>query len=637
MDDKVRNMTREERLNSLIAKVEKPTRYMGGELNMRVKSGDGLYRFALCFPDTYEIGMSHLGSRIIYNVLNKRDDTYCERCYAPWVDMEALLRESGEKLFSIETKRPLDEFDVIGFSLLYEMCYTNILTMLDLSGIPLLARERGEDSPLVCAGGPCVCNPEPIADIVDLFFFGDGEELVNDFMDCYARCKKNGASKREMLLEMSGIEGIYVPAFYRAEYENGQFARLVKTEEKAPDTVTRRIVRDLDKAEFTGDLIVPYMNIVHDRIALELFRGCTRGCRFCQAGFIYRPIRERKMNTMIAYADEQLKCTGHDEVSLFSLSSGDYTEIHEMVPTVLERYTKDKVSVSFPSLRIDSFLKDDLEKMQGVRKTGLTFAPEAGTQRLRDVINKGVTEEDLLRTVRDAFEAGWQGVKLYFMIGLPTETDEDILGIAELARKVSREFYSMPKEKRGKGLRCTVSASTFVPKPFTPFQWEPQITVEEVLRRQTLLRGALKGIRGVEFNCHFSETSRLEACYARGDRRLAAVMVAAYRRGARFDSWDEHFKKEAWDEAFIENGLTIEQFANRRIGLDEPLAWAHMDALVTMDYLKREYNKAHEGAVTGDCREKCNGCFGAKIAGYCDMHCPGSKFNKAEEQEGGDK
>lgn len=609
-----------ERINALISRVEKPTRYMGGELNMRVKHGEGLFRFALCFPDTYEIGMSHLGSRIIYNVLNNREDTYAERCYAPWVDMEALLRQSGEKLFSLETKRPLDEFHVIAFSLLYEMCYTNILTMLELSGIPLRSCERGEDAPLIVAGGPCVCNSEPIAEIVDVFFFGDGEELVNEFMDAYAEGRRRGAKKRELLLDLCAIPGVYVPAFYRAEYENGQFARLIKTEEAAPDCIERRIVRDLDRAEFTGDLIVPYMSIVHDRIALELFRGCTRGCRFCQAGFIYRPIRERRMSTLIEYADEQLKRTGHDEVSLFSLSSGDYSEIHEMVPAVLDRYTKNRISVSFPSLRIDSFLKDDLEKMQGVRKTGLTFAPEAGTQRMRDIINKGVNEDDLLRTVKDAFEAGWQGVKLYFMIGLPGETDEDVLGIAELARKVSREFYSMPKDKRGKGLRCTVSASTFVPKPFTPFQWEPQIDVDEVLRRQALLRQALKGIRGVEFNCHFSETSRLEACFARGDRRLAEVMIGAYRRGARFDSWDEHFKKEAWDESFAEQGLSVDMFANRRISTDEPLAWQHMDALVTLDYLKKEHERAFEGIVTPDCREKCNGCFGQKCATHCGMH-----------------
>ena len=608
-----------EKLNLLIARTEKPTRYMGGELNMRMKEG-AEFRFALCFPDTYEIGMSHLGSRIIYNVLNNREDVFCERAYAPWPDMEKLLRDENEKLFSLETKTPLDEFDIIGFSLLYEMCYTNLLNMLELSGIPLTTGERGEKYPLIVAGGPCTCNSEPLAEIVDVFFFGDGEELMNDFMDCYAECMRNGASRHELLIELSKIPGIYVPSFYEAEYCNGEFASLKKLEPSASDRITRRIVRDLDKSEFTGDLIVPYMNIVHDRIALELFRGCTRGCRFCQAGFIYRPIRERKMSTLIDYADKQISCTGYDEISLFSLSSGDYTKIHEIVPEILERYSKDRVSVSLPSLRIDSFIKDDLEKIQQVRKTGLTFAPEAGTQRLRDVINKGVDEDDLLRAVDDAFRSGWHGVKLYFMIGLPTETDEDILGIAELARKVSRTFYAMPKELRGKGLRCTVSASTFVPKPFTPFQWEPQIPTEEVLRRQALLRNALKGIRGVEFNCHFSETSRLEACFARGDRRLSSVLISAFQNGARFDSWDEQFNKQAWDDAFAENGLTCEGYAHRRIGLDEPLAWQHMDALVTQSYFKRQHELAEQGIVTKDCRNGCNGCFGEHCKDYCDMH-----------------
>lgn len=616
-----------ELLNKVLNKVEKPTRYTGGELNMRVKPlvrGDGTrrYRFALCFPDVYEIGMSHLGSRIIYNVLNEREDTYCERAYAPWFDMEKAMRENGIPAFSLETKTPLGEFDVIGFSLLYEMCYTNILTVLDLAGIPARSRDRGEEHPIVIAGGPCVCNPEPVADIMDALVFGDGEEVMNEFMDCFSECKKAGLSRNETIKRLSKIKGVYVPAYYKADWDpEGKFRSLERNDLEAPSKIERRIVRDLDKAVYTGELVVPYMSIVHDRVALEIFRGCTRGCRFCQAGFIYRPVREREMQTVIKQTDESLDCTGYDEISLFSLSSGDYSHIHELVPIILERYEKDRVSVSLPSLRIDSFLKEDLEKIQKVRKTGLTFAPEAGTQRLRDVINKGVNEEDLLRSVRDAFEAGWHGVKLYFMIGLPTETDEDVLGIAELARKVSREFYSMPKELRGKGLRCTVSASTFVPKPFTPFQWEPQIPVSEVLRRQALLRNALKGIRGVDFSCHFSETSRLEAAFARGDRRLSEVLIKAYENGARLDSWDEHFNKEAWDKAFADEGLTVEQFANRRIDLDEPLPWEHMDAVVSGDYLKKEYEKAMAAVVTRDCRKGCNGCFGARSKEFCGKEC----------------
>lgn len=611
------------KLNKVLKTVEKPTRYTGGELNMRVKElrmedGRPRSRFALCFPDVYEIGMSHLGSRIIYNVLNERDDTYCERAFAPWFDMEKAMRENDVPMYSLETKTPLNEFDIIGFSLLYEMCYTNILTVLELSGIPFRSRERGEEYPLIIAGGPCVCNPEPVADIMDALVFGDGEEVMNELMDVFAECRREGVGKAEILKRLSQVKGIYVPSFYSAEYDdNGNFKALNKIREYAPDTIERRIVRDLDKAEYTGKLVVPYMSIVHDRVALEVFRGCTRGCRFCQAGFIYRPVREREPDTVIKQADASLDCTGYDEISVFSLSSGDYSHIHELVPIILDRYEKDRVSVSLPSLRIDSFLKDDLEKIQKVRKTGLTFAPEAGTQRLRDVINKGVSEEDLLRSVQDAFVAGWHGVKLYFMIGLPTETDEDVLGIADLARKVSQKFYSMPKELRGKGLRCTVSASTFVPKPFTPFQYEPQIEVSEVLRRQALLRNALKGIRGVEFSCHFSETSRLEAAFARGDRRLSEVLISAYRNGARLDSWDEHFKKEAWDNAFADNGLTVEQYANRAIAEDEPLAWQHMDAVVTMDYLKKEHKRAYEAIVTRDCRKGCNGCFGQRCGDLC--------------------
>ena len=561
-------------LNGILSRVEKPARYIGGELNSIIKR-DAYIKIALGFPDVYEIGMSHLGSRILYHVMNTCEDTLCERVFAPWPDMEAELRKAGLSLFSLESKRPLKEFDVVAFSLLYEMGYTNIFTMLELSGIPFYASERGEDMPLVV---------------------------------------------RETRRRLSHSEGVYSPSFYRDEYsENGDFLRIVKLEDEAPDAPRRRIVRDLDAAPYIGKPIVPFLSIVHDRVAIELFRGCTRGCRFCQAGFIYRPVRERKLDTLMRQSRELVACTGYDEISLMSLSSGDYSEIHRLVPQVLDEFESQRVSVSLPSLRIDSFLKEDLEKMQSIRKAGLTLAPEAGTQRLRDVINKGVTEEDLLRSVRDAFEAGWNGVKLYFMIGLPTETDEDLLGIADLARKVSQAFYAMPKEKRGKGLRLSVSASSFVPKPWTPFQWEPQAEKAEIIRKQQFLRGALKGIRGVEFAYHAPNLSVLEAVVARGDRRIADVLVAAYKNGARFDSWDEHFKLNAWDKAFESCGIDPAYYANRTRDKAEALPWAHLDMLVTQKYLASERDKAYAAVVTKDCRKGCNACFGEKYANYCKI------------------
>lgn len=605
-------------LEKLLAGVEKPARYVGAEMNMVVKE-DAEVRFALCFPDVYEIGMSHLGSRILYHVLNSRKDTYCERVYAPWPDMEKSLREANMPLFSLETKRALGDFHIVGFSLLYEMCYTNILTMLDLAGIPRRAQERDESFPLIICGGPCTCNSEPLADFMDAVLLGDGEELVGELVDAYIEAKAQGLTKKELLKKLAQIEGVYIPSFYVAEYQDGRFTGIKKVEPSAPDRVTKRAVKDLDAAPYIGQPIVPYLNIVHDRVAIELFRGCTRGCRFCQAGYIYRPVRERKKETLLEQAKQLVACTGYDEVSLFSLSSGDYSEIHALVPEIIDDMQRQRVSVSLPSLRVDSFLKDDLEKMQSVRKAGLTFAPEAGTQRLRDVINKCVTEEDLLRATGDAFEAGWTGVKLYFMIGLPTETDEDILGIADLARKVSRRFYQMPKEKRGKGLRLTVSASSFVPKPFTPFQWAPQCTMEELRRKQALLKEAMKGIRGAEFTYHPSRLSTLEAAFSRGDRRLGAVLEHAYEAGCRFDSWSEHFKPEAWDTAFAACGLTLDEYAYRERSLDEPLPWEHIDMWVTQEYFKEEYLKALQADVTDDCRKGCNGCFGEKYADFCQL------------------
>lgn len=587
--------------NQILSRVEKPARYIGGEWNSIVKQQADL-RFGLLFPDVYEIGMSHLGSRILYHVLNSEEGVACERAFAPWPDLEKVLREEKLPLFSLETKRPLGEFDILGFSLLYEMCYTNILQMLDLSGIPLLAKDRTEDDPLIICGGPCVCNPAPIAPFMDAVLIGDGEEMTLELVRAVRRAKAEGRSKEELFNEISQIRGVYVPS------------------RKGKDTkVVRRIVRDLDKTPFTGKPIVPYLGIVHDRVALEVMRGCTRGCRFCQAGYIYRPVRERKSETVMQLAREQVGCTGYDEVSLLSLSTGDYSEVHRLVPQIIREMEAGKVSVALPSLRVDSELANDLSVMQTVRKAGLTFAPEAGTQRLRDVINKNVTEEDILRATQDAFSAGWSSVKLYFMIGLPTETDDDILGIAELARKVSWQYYQLPKEKRGKGLRINVSVSTFVPKPFTAFQWCGQVAADEIRRKQELLRGAIKGVRGAELNCHYSLLSVLEAAFSRGDERLSGVLLRAYELGCRFDAWTEHFQPKAWSQAFVDCGLSEEEYAQREYGLDEPLPWDFVDMLVTKDYLKREYERAMSGQTTPDCREHCNGCFGARYETDCRL------------------
>lgn len=604
-------------LEKLLMQVEKPARYIGHEWNM-IEKTEYDFRFALCFPDVYEIGMSHMGSRILYHTINLLDGVYCERCYAPWTDMEQALRKSGQPLFTLETKSPLKAFDIVGFSLLYEMCYTNILTMLDLSGIPLRASERGEDDPIILAGGPCTVNPEPVADIFDVICIGDGEEMDNEVIEAVRKARREGLSKRETLRRLAEIEGIYVPAFYRAETdEAGRFLSIRPTEEGVPARVKRRILKDLEHAPYVGNQVVPNMSIVHDRVAVEVMRGCTRGCRFCQAGYIYRPVRERSEETLLRQAHDLVACTGYDEVSLLSLSTGDYSALRTLLPRIIDEMNAQKVSVSLPSLRIDSDLRPELEKMQSIRKGGLTFAPEAGTQRLRDVINKNVTEDDLLRAVTDAFEAGWCGVKLYFMIGLPTETDEDIEGIADLAQKVSRCYYSLPKEKRGGGFRLTVSASTFVPKPWTAFQWCPQCTPQEIRRKQQVLRNAMKGVRGAELHCHPSVLSVLEAAFSRGDRRLCSVLIDAYRNGCRFDSWAEHFKPDEWEKAFAANGLTVDEYAHRERSTEEPLPWSIVDAVVTESYLRREWNRALLAKTTKDCREGCNGCFGDQCENYC--------------------
>lgn len=603
-------------LEKLLMQVEKPARYIGQEWNMVLKPVYD-FRFALCFPDVYEIGMSHMGSRILYHTINQLDGVYCERCYAPWPDMENALRASHLPLYTMETKSPLKEFDIVGFSLLYEMCYTNVLTMLDLSEIPFLSKDRSEDDPIILAGGPCMVNPEPVASIFDIICIGDGEDLDNEVIESVRSSKREGLNRHDTLKRAAQIEGVYVPAFYEVSESDGHFQCVRPIEDHIPARVKRRILIDLDHAPYVGDQVVPNMNIVHDRVAVEVMRGCSRGCRFCQAGYIYRPVRERSEETLLRQAHELVACTGYDEVSLLSLSTGDYSHLHTLLPRIIDDMLAQRVSVSLPSLRIDSDLRQELNKMQSIRKGGLTFAPEAGTQRMRDVINKNVTEDDLLRAVEDAFEEGWCGVKLYFMIGLPFETDEDILGIADLARKVSRCFYQLPKEKRGSGFRLTVSVSTFVPKPWTAFQWCAQNTHDEIVRKQQLLKTAMKGIRGAELHCHPSVLSVLEAVFSRGDRKLTNVLIDAFQNGCRFDSWAEHFKPDVWEQSFHKFGLTMDEYAYIERVPGEPLPWSIVDAIVTEQYLRREWILAKEGKTTKDCRQGCNGCFGDQCENYC--------------------
>lgn len=592
----------------ILYKVEKPARYVGGELNEIVKDKNKVdIRFAFCFPDVYEVGMSHLGTRILYHTINERKDTYCERVFAPWPDMEEQLRKNNISLYALESKDPLKDFDILGFTLQYEMSYTNILNMLDMSGITIRASERGEDEPIVMAGGPCAYNPETLYDIVDFFEIGEGEELMNDVLDVYAKHKKNW-NKKEFLREISHIEGVYVPSLYDVSYnEDGTIKEFKPKFEDVPKKVKKRIVVDFDKSDFPVDIIVPYTEIVHDRIVLETFRGCTNGCRFCQAGMIYRPVREKTRETLVKQARALINNTGYDEISLSSLSTCDYSDIQGLINELMEEHSKNQVAIALPSIRVDAFSVDLIKEIQKVRKTGLTFAPEAGSQRMRDIINKGLTEEKIIAATRSAFENGWSTIKNYFMVGLPYETLEDCAGIGELAEKMQAEYFKVPKNVRNKGLRITVSTSIFVPKPFTPFQWAPMATIPEVNEKIQAVKDSIKS-RSINYNYHMQETSYMEAVFARGDRKLCDVLIKAFEKGCKFDGWSEYFKFDAWLEALNECNVSGDFYAYRDRSYDEILPWDFIDIGVNRSYLEKENEKAKNAQLTKNCREGCTGC-----------------------------
>lgn len=608
-----------EKIDGLLDRVQKPARYMGGEMNAVLKDPDSVaIRYAFAFPDVYEVGMSHLGSRILYDIINKREDALCERVFTPWVDMADLMRKENVPLFSLETRSPVRSFDMLGITLQYEMSYTNILELLDLAGIPLHSEDRTWDDPIVIAGGPCAFNPEPLYHFIDAFSIGDGEISTLETIDVVKACKAEGVSRKECLRRLSRLRGVYVPSLYEATYnEDGTLKSFEPTEEGVPRTVVKNMVADLDKAEYPESVIVPFMEIVHDRINIEVLRGCTRGCRFCQAGMIYRPVRERSVEHILDLAKKLIDETGYEEITLSSLSTGDYTCLPQLAHEMMERFAEKRVALSLPSLRLDSNLKQTLEETQKVRKSSLTYAMEAGTQRLRDVINKGITEENLTSSVGDAFASGWSSVKLYFMFGLPTETFEDLDGIADLASKVVRKYFETPKNVRAKGLRVNCSASCFVPKPFTPFQWEPQDTIEQFEEKQKHLCHIMH-IKGVEFNWHEPQVSFLEAVFARGDRRTADALEAAWKLGCRFDGWTDQFRFDKWMEAFEQTGVDPAFYANRRREKDELLPWAFIDAGVTQQYLWREYERAVQAQTTPDCRKGCQGCGLKRFEGACE-------------------
>ncbi len=606
--------------DEILLKIEKPARYIGNEVNSVMKDPAKVdIRFAMCFPDVYEIGMSHLGIQILYDMFNQWEDVWCERVYSPWIDLDQIMREEGISLFALESQDAVKDFDFLGITLQYEMCYTNVLQVLDLAGIPLSARERTQEDPIVIGGGPCAYNPEPLAEFFDLFYIGEGETVYRKLLDLYKENKNNGGTRKDYLEKAAEIEGIYVPAFYDATYnEDGTLASFAPNNPHASKTVIKQMVSNLTETYYPQKPVVPFIKVTQDRVVLEIQRGCIRGCRFCQAGMIYRPTRERNVEKLKQYAYQMLKNTGHEEISLSSLSSSDYSQLKELVNFLIEEFKGKGINISLPSLRIDAFSLDVMERVQDVRKSSLTFAPEAGSQRMRNVINKGLTEEDILDGAGQAFAGGWNKVKLYFMLGLPTETEEDMRAIPELADKVARRYYEIPKEQRNGKCQITTSTSFFIPKPFTPFQWAKMYDNDEYIARAAIVKHAFNdqlNRKSLKYNWHDAEITVLEGVFARGDRKAGDVLLEAYRLGCIYDAWTECFDYGKWLKAFENTGIDMAFYNERERKMDELFPWDFIDIGVTKDFLKQEWERAMKGEVTSNCRERCSGCGAAKFGG----------------------